>query len=51
VDDAVAVKVVSGIENRADDDDNIVLGKRSVNLPFARTRPNSSPPVASSKER
>jgi len=47
VDDAVAVKVVNGIENGADDDDNIVLDR----LAFARTRSNSSPPVASSKER
>jgi len=30
VDDAVAVEVVSGIENRADDDDNIVLGKLAL---------------------
>jgi len=30
VDDAMAVEVVSGIENRADDDDNIVLGKLAL---------------------
>jgi len=30
VDGAVAVEVVSGIENRADDDDNIVLGKLAL---------------------
>ena len=30
MDDAVAVEVVSGIENGADDDDNIVLGKLAL---------------------
>jgi len=30
VEDAMAVKVVNGIENRVDDDDNIVLGRLSL---------------------
>jgi len=47
VNDTEVVETVDSIGDGADDSDRVVLRK----LPFARTRSNSSLPVASSKER
>jgi len=42
VHDAVAVKVVDGIENRADDNNNIVLGKLALREDAAKQLSASS---------
>jgi len=42
VEDAMAVEVVSGIENGADDDDNIVLGKLALREDAAKQLSASS---------